>query len=385
MSELVMPNITRVEARTKPSPELVRRIKDSYQLALQKASLPTNSLLWSSLITGKQSDIHEALMSSDDQAIIDKLSDPQSNNLYYGVDNLAKDVIANFTADSLLKDHVELRSVIDKLVVALGDAPLFNPEGGSRYPYKTRPRPLPVDDVVPIIDTYFGGALNFPNPFPGELGIATSKGVVSYRAVHAIYQAVLARRYSDTNCLEIGGGMGRTAYYGRLLGLHYTIIDLPMTIVGQALFLASALGEDAIWLLGDTMPRGDRIALLPPSELQTIKHVDVVLNVDSLTEMGSETAIDYVTWVRQACWTFLSINHEANDFTVHSLCRSLAPNSLRSRNPYLLREGYVEEIFSFGPSLPSVHASLVSIQESTSWRITYPLRRLKLSLKQTLD
>ena len=157
------------------------------------------------------------------------------------------------------------------------------------------------------------------------------------------------------------------------MGIRYTIVDLPMTIVGQALFLSATLGEGVIWMIGDAEPRGDRIALLPPSELHSVGPVDVVLNVDSLTEMGEKTAMDYVRWISGNAATFLSINHEANHFTVRKVCDSLYPGSIRSRHLYWMRAGYVEEVFFFGQDCKEM---LAAVYRSTSWRITGPLRRL---------
>lgn len=370
VNKISIAEMAQVDLGMRPSTSLISRIRNSYRLALRRSPTPEDSELWS-MIGAKQAAIHDALMSDDDRSLLDLLSDPQSTNLYYGVDNLAKDVM-EAAGDRWKGAYDSTKAEIDNLLVALGEVDLFNPHGGALYPHKNKPETRSVEDAIRIIDEIFGGKVSFPNPFAGEFGIATSKGLVSYRAIQAVYQSVLVRRYAAESCLEIGGGMGRTAYFGHLLGLKYTIIDLPMTIVGQALFLGSVLGDDAIWLLGDPAPKNGRIALLPPSELHSVGQVDVVLNVDSLTEMGEKTATDYLAWISANGETFVSINHEANRFKTMKLCQSLYPSSLRSRCPYWLRAGYVEEVFSFDRSL----RMLAAIQASTSWRLTRPLRRL---------
>jgi len=362
--------LAQVEFGMRPNPSLISRIKNSYRLALSRSSTPEASAIWS-MIGAKQTEIHQALMSDDDRLLMDLLADPQSTNLYYGVDNLAKDVM-DAIGDGWKGAYDGTKAEIDNLLVALGEVDLFNPHGGARYAYDTKPEIKSVEEAIEIVDGIFGGKISFPNPFAGEFGIATSKGLISYRAIQAVYQSILVRRYAAESCLEIGGGMGRTAYFGHLLGLKYTIIDLPMTIVGQALFLASVLGDDAIWLLGDTTPKNGRIALLPPSELHSVGQVDVVLNVDSLTEMGEKTATEYLAWISANCETFISVNHEANLFKTIKLCQSLYQSSLRSRCPYWLRVGYVEEVFSFERNLRMHEA----IRASTSWWLTQPLRRL---------
>ncbi len=324
-----------------PSNQLISRIKTSYKAALSKAAPASDSPIWTG-IAGLQSDIHNALLSENDADLTTLLSDPQSTNLYYGVDGLAKDVMVNFTPKYYAAHSIHLKEQLNRLVIALGGAVMPNPESVT-----PASRSESIEECIAYIDNHFAGLLEFPNPFAGEAGIFSSKGVISYRAIQAIYQALLAKRNSKTSCLEIGGGMGRTAYYGSLLGLRYTIIDLPMTIVGQALFLSSALGDDSIWLLGDEAPRGDRIALLPPTELSNTGRVDTVLNVDSLTEMGHATATQYLEWARLNSSKCVSINHESNEFTVNSIAAAIAPFSLNYRCPYWLRDGYVEEVFTF--------------------------------------
>jgi hypothetical protein len=129
--------------------------------------------------------------------------------------------------------------------------------------------------------------------------------------------------------------MGRTAYFATCLGItDYTIIDIPMSLVGQALYLASTIGPERIWLYGEP-PKADRIRLLPPSFIEIASDsFDAVLNVDSLT---------YVAFARDHSPLLLSINHDANAFRV----RELATPTYRF--PYWLRMGYVEELFVFAP------------------------------------
>lgn len=152
----------------------------------------------------------------------------------------------------------------------------------------------------------------------------------------------------DKKCLEIGAGMGRATYYAHQLGFQCTTIDLPMAIVSQALFLSAGLGEEAIWMIGDPeLPKKNQIILLPTSEMHTLSnsYFDVILNADSLTEMGYGDAYKYMKFIEKNGRFFISINHEVNKFKVSEL-KDLVPNlKLLSRAPYWLRDGYVEEIF----------------------------------------
>ena len=145
--------------------------------------------------------------------------------------------------------------------------------------------------------------------------------------------------------VEIGAGLGRTAFYARQLGvMNYTIIDLPLTNVAQGYFLGRVMGPDAIGLFGENPAP---IRILPPTVFfGSTDHYDLAINVDSLTEMSIDTAGAYCRALSSRADTFLSINHEYNPFTVRELYASLGIRSA-ARMPYWLRRGYVDEIFRF--------------------------------------
>ena len=202
------------------------------------------------------------------------------------------------------------------------------------------------DALLAALDTVVGTKLAFPNPFSGEVGVKTSRGIASLRAVYALYQAArlaqCAKLIGGHRCLEIGAGAGRTEYYCWQFGLRpYTIVDLPMALVGQACFLAATVGPDNIWLFGEDGPRSDDVVrLVPPHWLFAgDEHFDLVLNVDSLTEMSRSYARRYIAFITKRAKFFLSINHESNEFRVYDLL----PGMFRFPDP--LRTGYVEEWF----------------------------------------
>jgi hypothetical protein len=226
------------------------------------------------------------------------------------------------------------------LAEAVGARRLWNPLGSV-------PSLPQVDDLLDLIDQGLGVRMAFPNPFPGEIGLATSRGVISYRAVQALYQAwrvfTFVNGDLEARIVEIGAGLGRTAFYARQFGLrHYTIVDLPMSSVAQAYFLGRTLGDDAICLFGEVRP-GISI-LLPSAFLDAKGTYDAVLNVDSLTELDPKTAKAYCAAIRDRAGVLLSINHEANPFTVRGMCEVVGMIGA-SRMPYWMRAGYVEEIF----------------------------------------
>ena len=215
-----------------------------------------------------------------------------------------------------------------------------------RHHDQVEPELPDIDELLGKLDRLFGFSIEFPNPFPNEPGLATARGILSYRGPPALYQAwrirQLAGSRSNPRVVEIGGGLGRTAYYARRFGItDYTIVDIPMTLVAQANFLGRTLGEDSVALYGEASRDAARVKLLPPAAFfASRRQYDVALNVDSMTEMARDTAQAYCDAIDARATTFLSINHEGLGFTV----ADLMPGGMFQRSPYWMRPGYVEEL-----------------------------------------
>lgn len=166
------------------------------------------------------------------------------------------------------------------------------------------------------------------------------------RARIATYQIARLRELmpSTQSVVEIGPGMGRAAYYGYLAGLDYTTVDLPLGIVAQACFSGRALSPDALWFAGeDGVASHGRIKLLcsVPD-----RRFDIVLNVDSITEMPAAVAFDYFRWAGSHARCLLSINHEKNRFTVSQLATFSTSMQQIVHRPCPAWDGYIEEAFS---------------------------------------
>jgi SAM-dependent methyltransferase len=326
--------------RTEASPDneelsLVRRIVAAYRLAV---TTPLGSLdsFWLTSFSELKREIHHVLLADDQHEIQALLRHPSRSDLLYGFDNLAKSLLPAPTDPA---GHAnEIYSLLVELSEAVGGRAARCPE----YPLKA---PLPeIDALLAELDGVFGIPVDFPTPFAGEYGLNTSRGIISYRAVHAVYQAwrlsQLVDCLAEPRVLEIGGGLGRTAYYARQFGIRdYTLVDIPMTAVAQANFLGRVLGENNLQLYGEPEPGGVRI--LPPTMfLDQEDCYDIVLNVDSLTEMALETARAYCKAIDKRTGVFLSINHEEGRFKA----RDVFAGRRLYRAPYWLRRGYVEEL-----------------------------------------
>jgi hypothetical protein len=354
----------------------LERVKRSYGLAMEKVP-GGEGTIWPQIDLLRRP-VHDALTASENSALRDIFADPIATDLFYGVDNLASTIEGNLATkpgvDVALAEQA--RDQIATLAQALGvirwvpqDAEQF--EAYWRAPYaKSVPE---TDELLEAIEEKLKFPILFPTPFRGERGASTSRGVGSYRAIAALYQAFRvtqeARITEQGSVLEIGPGMGRTVYYAVKAGIgDYTTIDLPLGVAAQACFLGATLGPASLSMLGEDEPLAKRVRLLPSSELHLLQgKFGVVLNVDSLTELGGAEASRYVSWIAAHANAFLSINQEARDVTIPELAKDALAAADYHRFPYWMRPGYVEEIFR----MPEVTSEPVRLRrETSSWHQT---------------
>ena len=322
-------------------PELTRRIVEMYRERVADFTGYGNSM-WSG-INRLAAPLHGLLINGSPPAITRALDQPHTTNLLLGFDN---PVAApwGFVADdrNLLSNEVgpgaagRIYLALRRLAEALGAVNLANPETGTGTV-------LSPDEYLGLIEQRLGTNLAFPNFYPREEGLRTAWGIVSFRPLQAIYQAWRLRQLGAQRVVEIGAGLGRTAFYARLLGIpSYTIVDIPLSNVAQAHFLGRALGSDAISL--DPDAEGALRILGPSFVTNTTEWFDVVLNVDSLSEMDQAAAAGYVAFARRAAKALLSINREWDGAP---RLTELLGDATMARYPYWMRDGYVEELASF--------------------------------------
>jgi hypothetical protein len=320
---------------------LAERIQGAYKRTYNQDLGPRDSQ-WLGPIADQKKDFHKMVLHEPATTLIEILTRPMQSNLFHGFDSIsALDTDlddraqlawrANWTYDNLLR-----------LAEAVGVVRLENPEVVGE---KQKP---PLEQLLLKLDEAFGFHIIFPNPFLDEPGLKTSRGIATYRAVQALYQAwrISSLIKPGSKVAEIGAGTGRTAYYARQFGfIDYTIIDLPITNIAQAHFLGTVLGQDAISLSGE-LASPSQIKICTPIEFENNERFDLIVNVDSITEMAYETALSYMHHIKTKCNLFLSINHEVNGFTARELGLSVGmPPS--SRESHWMRRGYVEEVFYF--------------------------------------
>lgn len=351
--------IPRVDVTTKglggSDQALVGRVMLAYTEAIKQYQ--GNSNIWDNYIGGLNKPIHEALSSGNLEAATEVLRNPSKNTHFWGFDSIAA-APPGMTEphERILRMHNKRAPLKALLGLWIYDAllSLADAIGARRVSYPA-PRKFDqgfeeVDDILDAIEARIGRLILFLNPYAGEEGLVSRRGIVSYRAVQSLYQAwrirELTAEIENPRILEIGAGLGRTAGFAWQLGLKdYSIIDIPMTNAAQGYFLGSTLGAPNIHLHGEPARKG--VQIIPASELASIKgDFDLIVNIDSLTEMSRETAQEYYDFAKQRSAMLFSVNHEFNDFTVRSLYEADREIDLL-RYPYWLRNGYVEEIITF--------------------------------------
>ena len=316
-----------------PNPALAKRVKEFYRRIHAQPATASNEpqhSMWTDFDQGIRKPIHDLLMTGSDTEVLAMLSDPAAHDLFYGFDALCLQQTTALLASPSFRaaDAALIGSTIQDLGSVLGVKAEGNP-----------------DQTLDAVDKVLSTTLDFPVPFPSEMGFESRRGVISYRPPQAIYQAWRLSRLRAGSVLEIGAGLGRTAYYANRLGMtDYTIVDLPLTAVAQGYFLGLVLGDQNVKLYGEPgfdIRGGVRIA--PPNWLaESDDAFDVGMNIDSLTEMDRRIAEDYLRHIFRRCRTFLSVNHEVNSFTVTELLREAGVKS--TKEVYPMRNGYFEEV-----------------------------------------
>lgn len=324
-----------------PNDDLLARLSRAYRHACH--AFGTNKgQVWGAIFA-KQAALHDALLRNDLDRLRALFSNPAATHLYFGVDNLFPEPTAVLVASA------DARSGMAGTVFR--DLTILSKELGVDT------AGADTEQILAAIERQLGIKVTFPNPFPNEFGLPTSRGVASYRAIHSIYQAARLKTLAtaaDTHIVEIGGGMGRTCYFAQCLGLRrYTIVDLPMTLIGQALFLAAAIGAERLSLPGEQASGAD-ITLISPDQFEAIGKFDVALNVDSLPEMSYRQFREYMVMMRNQCSVLLSINHELSLVHVRDFERAI------SRKPLALRDGYFEEVYTFEPGTASSQMTILA-------------------------
>lgn len=298
--------------------------------------------MWGSIINDYHQDIIQFINEKDISRILYNLENPKQNNLLYGFDNLAKDIQSPFRIETITEEKLTADYFI--ALAEYTDVINYIYHESLNSPKKKK---ININILIDsIIKKKFNKQFFFPNCFIGEKGILTNYGIASLRVPTSIYQALNVIKYGNNIC-EIGPGLGRTAFFANKLGaMKYTLVDLPIPSLCQGYFLLSSCpGEKFIFdNEKKSFEKGFRF-LNPQTFLKNNEKYDIILNVDSLTEMSEKMANIYLkNFINKTKW-FLSINHESNSFTVNNLIKKIPEYKLISKSRSWIRKGYKEELY----------------------------------------
>lgn len=326
---------------------------DDHRLSSRVAAAYRHSLslhnpdgsLWAVDLEDVKAADHQVLVGEDIEGIADFLRRPMQSAMHYGFDELCRQDTWTHGTSSLIREPDWLYDNLLRFAEAIGAVPLAYPELLPSVAHET----MGVEPLLNVLDEAVGFQIDFPNPFEGERGLGTSRGVASYRAIQSLYQAYriwqLTRQCAQPSVLEIGGGTGRTAYYAMKFGIsRYRIVDIPMTGAAQANFLGRVLDQEHIGLSGEADAAGKPIRIvMPHAFFSSTEKYDLIANFDAITEMSRDTANLYWRHSKSLAPWFLSVNHEANHFSFRDIYNSGGGKSY-VRQPYWMRRGYVEEL-----------------------------------------
>lgn len=323
---------------------LIERLKKTYKMCNAVFEGNKDSM-WSHIFMNLHGEIHLAFNDEDNEKITDILRNPGNYNFFYGFENLCIDLVKSKRLEDVLEPQMTMDCLIS-FCEAAGVITMSNPESLRIH------KAVDPEKAIQLLEREFGLNLVFPNPFQGEYGIKTNNGIISYRAIQAAFQAWkisgIVNHVPNPRVLEIGGGLGRTAYFCKLFGItDYTIVDIPISSLAQGDFLGRVLPEKDLSLFGEPNDNENtKIKLIPPEVFfSSDRKYDLIVNVDSLTELDINIAKKYLQKIGDVGARFLSVNHEKNSFTVNSIWKESPYLKKLYRNPYWLRRGYIEELF----------------------------------------
>jgi len=328
---------------------LVERLIDAFLRADESACYSDDSQ-WVTFRRMQES-VVEAIRARDSAAVSHILRRPHEGYLLYGFEDLGVWSVEGYKrAERRTVYAAHCYELLQQLARATGVLALPNPEALER---EIAVPELPL--LLDRLETALRFSIRPTEPYPYYYGLDTDRGVLGVRVLNALYCAWRIRQLTaglaSPRILEIGAGLGRLAEYAYRSGLtNYWIVDVPMTSLVQGHFLSHALGEDRVVLDGepDEDARKDVVRILNPERFFADDRLrfDLVINSDSLTELGRDVAAKYFRRVAECSPVLFSVNHEVNAFRVIDLHQELRVFDSVDRRPYWMRAGYVEEVFT---------------------------------------
>jgi hypothetical protein len=349
------PPLARLANETSPDDALLTRVASCFAAA-RRLNASSTASMWDEQERLRAPFI-DALAAGDLAALRTAFDDLFGGVLLDGMSH-GSSLFADEARNPYRRGFVGLRTIdcLLSLAEALGESPV------PCYAQMTLPRYLDslAGDHAALLarlERRLGFPLGMPAagaPYVVRLGgCATAPDVLRHAYVaHRLQQLGLGPR---SRVLEIGGGFGMFALCARRAGLgHVTIVDLPFVGAIQMGYLGTVMGAGEVAGVGEAEAS---VTLLPPDSVAAMADdsFDVVVNCDSLPEMGRETALGYLRAIRRLAPRFVSINQEAQKVhggapqnRVVELVEEVGGLRRASRHRHWMEQGYVEEVFERG-------------------------------------
>jgi len=328
------------------------RVIAAYRKAQSDAAAPPTASMWDR-IGAEQRVFLTALADGNAPAVSAALSKMFVNDLTWGLGQV------HSSHPELLKSvepthlHFRFTDTLVNLAEAIGSAAITSMVQNAA----NHLCPLDRD----LDSTYDGicARLGFDPLFPAvgaAFGFRVAGRLVTIDSLTHAYTAYRARQLAGGDrptVYELGGGYGCLAFLAHRANVgRYAIFDLPWVNALQGYFLIRSLPAGSVRLYGEET---GEVRVLPYWKLddEPAKACDVLVNTDSLPEMGRETAAAYLPKIQRVARTFLSINQEAGAHVpgvgaqnnVRELVDEMRGFTVRSRQRAWMRQGYIEEVF----------------------------------------
>jgi hypothetical protein len=329
----------------------VERVATAYSKAMSDGAAPPAPSLWDH-IAGAKPEFHAALARQDVPAAAAALSRMFVTDLTWGLGHVHASHPELLRQGGLTHLHVTFADMLVCLAEAVGVARLtsMHQEPGDHL----HPLDRDLDELYDSVLARVGFDLTFPRVGCGYGFRVAGKFVTLDGLVHG-YTAHRLRQLGGAGAtvFEIGGGYGGLALLAHRAGLtRYAIFDLPWVNALQGYFLIRSLPPGSVRLYGESA--GD-LRVLPywALDAEPERSCDVLVNTDSMPEMGRATAAGYLPKIHRVTrGVFLSINQEAKagvpgvgeQNCVRELVDEFGAFVTLSRHRAWMRQGYAEEV-----------------------------------------
>lgn len=331
---------------------IAARVIRAYQLAYAEHRSASPSL-WDH--TARQHrDFLKALRRGNVDTVSAMLSDYFHSALVWG---LSRQPLADATPDAVWAHSVRTADALVSLAYAVGVMPVPSIEQGGALHHQIVP-PAAYETLIAEIESATGLDLSIWPAAAGNTGWQFGERSSTIDVLLHSYTTLRLQQLgiaAEDPVVEIGGGYGCLAALALKAGFRrYTIFDLPWVNAIQGYLLIRTFGAEAVRLYGEDGT--GQVSVLPFWVMHDLpqKSVSLVININSLPEIGHRTARAYIIDIARISRTgLLSINQEAQAATTHGtrqlrvldLVREVGGLRLAGRHPFWMEQGYVEELY----------------------------------------